>query len=678
MKLGVYEVGPEVGRGRTGSVHSGRAPDGSAVAIKILHGLDAERLRRFERERRLLGSFATRDGFVPLLDAGVVDGRPYLVMPVMRGGTLRDRLVRGPLPVAEALKLAGALAAAIGRAHEKGVVHRSLRPENIFFAADDGSTLDPLVTDLGVAGDRFVEAPGASPAPCYAAPEQLDDDARGVGPPADVFALGAITYEAFAGTAAFWGAAGAREARPAPLRAARPEVPSRLAAVIERACARDPARRYSDAAAFGRALVAALEERAATRAVFALLVAVLALGGLVAVLVVPRLASRPAPAPAIAAVTTKASDAPSRSTAAAERHALAADERLRSGDVEGAVAGYTRAIEADSAFVVAWRNRAQLRKRKGDVAGALADLTRVVELVPREARSWAERGHVRFLQGDYGGAIDDATRALEIAPERLDARANRIVARQMMGHVDEAIAEANDAIASRPDFGALWRVRGQARFAKGDHEGAESDASRAVELDPKDGGAWTCRGQARDRKGDFAGAAADFTRALELELDPTNAGTLHAYRAMSRAKLEDLDGAIGDMTKALEVHPKAVRFWGNRAAFKFLKKDYAGAIEDGTRAVALDPKDLSAWTTLGEARLRSGDRDGALADLGRAIEHMPENGRAWCVRGDARATVGDIAGAISDYERAAALAPNEESRRVALRAIAEMRARAKR
>src|SRR5579871_6558583 len=124
MKLGPYEVLREIGRGGAGVVHAAKAPDGSEVAVKVLVRRDAAARARYERERRLLASLGEADGFVPLLDAGEAPQGPFLVMPLVRGGTLRDRLARGPLPVEEARVLGRTLARALGRAHERGIVHR--------------------------------------------------------------------------------------------------------------------------------------------------------------------------------------------------------------------------------------------------------------------------------------------------------------------------------------------------------------------------------------------------------------------------------------------------------------------------------------------------------------------------------------------------------------------------
>src|SRR2546421_24699 len=84
---------------------SARAPDGREVALKVLARTDAVARARFERERRLLASLGEAHGFVPLLDSGAGDDGAWLVMPLMRGGSLRDRLARGRLGVEETLAL---------------------------------------------------------------------------------------------------------------------------------------------------------------------------------------------------------------------------------------------------------------------------------------------------------------------------------------------------------------------------------------------------------------------------------------------------------------------------------------------------------------------------------------------------------------------------------------------
>ncbi|HZV02943.1 MAG TPA: serine/threonine-protein kinase, partial [Planctomycetota bacterium] len=205
---GKYEAVAELGRGGMGVVYRGRAIDsGANVAIKVVSSIDPMDLDRFERERRLLANFNAEDGFVPLLDAGVAGGRPYVVMPLLEGGTLSDRLRRGPLPVAEAVALVRRLARALRGAHERGIIHRDLKPSNVLFDRDGNA----FVADLGLAKHFRRDVPGGGKSQSltetgastgtlgYMAPEQLGD-AKTVSPRADVFALGAILHECLSGS----------------------------------------------------------------------------------------------------------------------------------------------------------------------------------------------------------------------------------------------------------------------------------------------------------------------------------------------------------------------------------------------------------------------------------------------------------------------------------------------
>ena len=264
-RLGRFELLELVGRGGMGVVYRGRDPDGLAVAIKLLRTESGVGVARFDRERRVLGSFGMDDGFVPLLDEGDSELGPFIVMPFVGGGTLESRLEDGPLPIDEAVALGRALAAALGRAHERGIVHRDLKPANILFTEDG----QPLVADLGLAKHYRAEdadqtaaltRQGASSGTAgYAAPEQMAD-AAGAGPPADVFSLGAILFECVAGAPAFEGSSAlevfARVARGshAPIRDLRPEAPPWLVAVVEACLAVEPSDRFANGAALERAL----------------------------------------------------------------------------------------------------------------------------------------------------------------------------------------------------------------------------------------------------------------------------------------------------------------------------------------------------------------------------------------------------------------------------------------
>jgi hypothetical protein len=276
VKIGLYEVLGVLGQGGVGSVHRARSPSGEEVAIKVLLRQDPERLARFERERRLIAELGANEGFVPLLDSGTSAQGPYLVMPLMAGGTLRDRLERGPLAVSASLAIGRDLARALALAHARGIVHRDLKPENVLFAhrgAENGDGDRPLVADLGLGkhfdrgsagGARSVSLSVAGDlrgTAGYMAPEQVVD-AKSAGPPADVFAIGAILYECLAGRPPFGGddvlelLARLADGRFEPLGRVRPDVPAWVVSVVERALAKAPGDRYAD----GAALLAALNQ----------------------------------------------------------------------------------------------------------------------------------------------------------------------------------------------------------------------------------------------------------------------------------------------------------------------------------------------------------------------------------------------------------------------------------
>jgi WD40 repeat protein len=265
--IGVHRVQGVLGRGGMGTVLRARRPDGTEVAIKVLRATAAPAIARFEREVRLLASLG--EGFVPVLETGTSDGFPYLVMPLLAGGTLEEKLRRGPLAVEEAVRLAATIARALGAAHAQGIVHRDLKPSNVLFTGDG----IPLVSDLGLAKHFDREAPGASASVSlsktglargtfgYMAPEQLKD-AKNVGPPADVFSLGTILYECLTGSPPFQGDShmaivdATVRGHFEPLEKARPETPFWVRRVVLRALLPDPGARFADGAELARALEA--------------------------------------------------------------------------------------------------------------------------------------------------------------------------------------------------------------------------------------------------------------------------------------------------------------------------------------------------------------------------------------------------------------------------------------
>jgi hypothetical protein len=193
------------GTGGMCSVYRARDPGGELVAVKVLHqrALDAE--ERFSREVRMLQDLR-HPAIVRYLDSGTSeDGQRYLVMEWLDGTDLEALLrVRG-LTLGEVLTLVGRIANALAMAHARGIVHRDVKPSNIFVVGDEVG--DAKLLDFGVArwGDagRAVTVTGTSVGtPAYMAPEQVRGE-RVIDARADVFALGCVLYECLTGEAAF-------------------------------------------------------------------------------------------------------------------------------------------------------------------------------------------------------------------------------------------------------------------------------------------------------------------------------------------------------------------------------------------------------------------------------------------------------------------------------------------
>ncbi len=276
-RVGEYEVLSVLGRGGMGVVLRARDAAGREVAVKVLRGGHESAIARFERERRLLEGLGAEEGFVPLLGWGDSPEGPFIVMPLIGGGSLEERLRRGPLSIEAAVALGRSLASSIARAHERGIVHRDLKPANVLFTQQGRESGDwgrPLIADLGLGKHFDRTAPGASQSaslsktgsfmgtPGYMAPEQMRD-AKASGPAVDVFALGAILYECVAGRPAFGGGnllellAAVAEGRSEPLGKTRAGVPAWLESAVARSLAHDPGARFADARELARALDAA-------------------------------------------------------------------------------------------------------------------------------------------------------------------------------------------------------------------------------------------------------------------------------------------------------------------------------------------------------------------------------------------------------------------------------------
>jgi tetratricopeptide (TPR) repeat protein/tRNA A-37 threonylcarbamoyl transferase component Bud32 len=254
-----YELLSFVGQGGMGVVYKARDIHlRRVVALKTITEFQTattDQLARFLDEAHTAARLQ-HPNIITIHSVGAHQGRPYFALEFVDGGDLKRRLASGPMAPRAAAELVETLAKAVHAAHQSGIVHRDLKPANILLTADG----IPKVTDFGLAklvgGDsgrtRSGEVIGS---PSYMAPEQAEGQARDAGPPADVYALGAILYETLTGRPPFLGASALETVRlvtsseaVAPRRM-RNEVPKDLETICLKCLQKEPTKRYASASA---------------------------------------------------------------------------------------------------------------------------------------------------------------------------------------------------------------------------------------------------------------------------------------------------------------------------------------------------------------------------------------------------------------------------------------------
>ncbi len=267
---GWYVIAREIGAGGMATVYVARdARHDRWVVVKVLRPEIALTVgvEGFLREIRIAAALQ-HPHIVPVFDSGSIDGRLYFVMPFAESETLRARLEReGKLPLGEALRIAREVATGLAYAHKQGVVHRDIKPENILLTGEPGAPdSHAMIADFGIA--RAIATSGAEErltqtgvvvgSPTYMSPEQAAGDT--VDGRSDVYSLGCVLYEMLAGRPPFVGTtryavlAKHWEARVPDLVEVRPDIPPGVQQMVERALAKAPTDRYTDAAEFARAI----------------------------------------------------------------------------------------------------------------------------------------------------------------------------------------------------------------------------------------------------------------------------------------------------------------------------------------------------------------------------------------------------------------------------------------
>ncbi len=617
-----YVLLEEIGRGGMGTVYRAYQKElKRTVAIKLLRPGDEETRERFIREAQTAGRLK-HPGIVSVYEIGRAREVPYLAMEYVDGKPL-DRL--GRLPAKKACQILRDVANAVQYAHEKGVIHRDLKPQNILIDKDGRA----CVTDFGLArevarGKDLTLSGVVVGTPAYMSPEQAQG-VRDLDGRSDVASLGAVLYELLTGVQPYAGSTALDVALAVihkdavPLRRLAPTVPAELEAVCMKALDKNRDHRYLTARAFAEDLQRFVEGEA-----------VLARPRSVVNLTFRRLRrNKTASGIAIAGVLAVAVTLGVLSSVLSDSRAKAA--LLEARDLE----------------------------RKGRLEEALRMYRKVPEAAPEAERVLAEMGR------------RDAAARREAA--RREARGILAQAGPQKPPAERA-ALATRALASSGDLEEAFVVRAQAHLESGDDAAAYEDLGRAAGVSASPLPHHAARAEIARSLGRLADEIGDLTLAIEIQ---ALSGDLRIQRAAASTRLarrilhESAEGAGGRIARLLNsaeddlshagrhpllegarrelgvllqavARPPAALRRGLAAAFTEAAYDatfegrQAAALRNAERAVEADPGFEAAYVARGLCHFSAGRTGEARADAARALDLKPSCFAALAVRGLAR------------------------------------------
>jgi len=652
------------------------------VALKMLRKVDDEEIARFTREAQVAAGLA-HPNIAAIYCVGQDRGRHFIAMQYVEGTTI-GRLPRGDRR--RLVQFVRDAAGALAYAHDQGIVHRDIKPDNLM-ATPDGRV---FVLDFGLA--RPLRAPSRLSVsgllvgtPAYMPPEQ----ARGekVDARADVYSLGATLYQLLTGRPPFEGddliAILSRVASDDPRapRAIDARIERDLETIVLKCMEKDRGRRYASASGLADDLGRWLDGepvRAGRPSFFCRLR--------------KRLLRRPALAAAAVCAAAIAVLVPvlARERAArvvAEREAelwttvsrILADAELsaRHRDVDRARALLERGIASCRDFLRAGDRPsgryflARLLRARGDEEAAIRELDRALELDGSFVEARLERGVLRTLvysstRRPRGGETRTLRAMREGAQQDLGApvAAGRYVrepdvlfGRAMLPYAQGEWARARDALeellrVDRLHVDALIQLA-WTHLMLGSAAAARDAGDRAVDVHRGEARAVHARGLARLMAGDASGAEADFSEAIALRPEWRNARRM---RAGARARRGEHEAALADLEELLRSAPDDAEALCARAAVYGARGDHARALADAEAAIRFDPGLVEAHVTRAGALDAMGRLDEALAGLDAALRIAP-NAVGYLRRASIATRRRQFDAALADCERALALDP---------------------
>jgi tetratricopeptide (TPR) repeat protein/predicted Ser/Thr protein kinase len=662
-----YRVKSLLGMGGMGAVYLVHDKElDRDVAMKLIRSdiaEDAEALERFKREIQL-SSRVTHPNVLRVFDLGESDGIKFLTMQFVDGRDLSTILKKqGKLPTERLLRVFRQTAEGLKAAHDQGVTHRDLKPQNIMLDATDRV----YVTDFGLAKSSeqsgMTQTGAIIGTPFYMSPEQVKGEP--VGPQSDIFALGVILYQMAAGTVPFGGATPFEvmitriQRPPKPIRELNPELPVYLQKIIERCLTVDLGLRYQNVQEIlddldAESVRTTIRHRARSQrwlrpaAAAAAIALVLAAGGL---WIYRR--GRAAKPPA----------------AVKPRSVLVADFANHTGDpvFDGTLEpAFTIALEGAS-FVNSY-SRASARKEAAQLqpgaTGLDENLARLVAV--REGINVVTSGSVDKSGDGYEvsvRAVDAATGKTIATDEEKASGKDRVLASvarlaaQVRGALGDATPQSTQlAAAETYSAGSLEAAHEYAIAQNLQWEGNWEEAIRhyhkALDLDPNLGRAYaglaaveSNRGRRQEAEKYYKEALARIDRMTEREKYRTRGG----YYLLVR----NPDNAIEEFSALVKQYPADSAGLANLAAAYFYKRDFARALKEAQRAIDLYPKNVPQRNNLGLDAMYAGDFEAAIKEQNEVLRLNPKFALAYVSKALSELALGHPDIATETYRKGA-------------------------
>jgi len=579
--IGNYRLVKELASGAYGRVYQAEhiILTNRTVAIKLLHGAHLNSLKdreNFLQEARILERLK-HSYILPIIDVGIHEGFPYLVVEYAPNGSLRTYLQHRSIHQfreEEIYTILSQVGQALQHAHEEHIIHRDLKPENILFNAKG----EALLADFGVATvlstmtiNYNVTVIGT---PAYMAPEQF----RGaVSKASDQYALGCIAYELYTGQKPFTASDLASfmfqhlmENPIAPTRY-NPSLPAHIERAILKAMAKERTERHADISAF----VTALQ--------------------------VPDITQTKKSARSHTDIPFK-SRVRSSSTSSADQkskeqwldHALAYQKAKQFAK---AIVAIDNAIRLDPTYVEAYMCKGDAFYNLGRHQEALAAFEQAIKHNPKDKFAHNHRGNALYELGLYEEALVAYERAIRLDPNFAEAYFNKGNVLDDLEHYEEALAAYEQAIRLDPNDADFYNNMGHVLNEVGRNEEALAACEQAIHLDPNDAVTQNTYGDVLCELGFYEEALAAYDQCIRL--NPNNA-TVHNDRGYALNKLGHYEEALVACEQAISLDTDNVDAYYNKGLVLHKLKRYHEALETLDEAIQRDPDNAYLWQSKGD------------------------------------------------------------------------------